>query len=208
MYKDAQILYIFDEIDSLDDAFMEQSIPYLSMERREKAFSYRFPLERNLSAAVYLLLRLALKEQYGINEPVVFTYAKNGKPSLRDYPDIRFNLSHCRAAAACIVAGSEVGVDVEGIAPVPDNAAMRALTAKEYAEFKASLHPHELFCEYWTVKESWLKKTGCGIGADLSVLAAEDTGEKTFYKSGKNYCCCAAGAFVTVRHVGIKHIQF
>ena len=196
------MLYIFDGLDSLDDAFIGQCIPYLSMERKEKAFSYSFPSDRNCSVLAYMLLLLALKEIYGINENVTFKYGKNGKPYLQNYPNIQFNLSHCRAAAACIVAGCEVGVDVEEIKPVTDDVARRVLTVKEYAEYKASSNPDELFCGYWTAKESWLKKTGLGIGIDLSALAAEDTGEKTLVR-GKNYFCCATGASVMVKNVDI-----
>ena len=196
------MLYIFDDLGSLDDAFIGQCIPYLSMERKEKAFSYSFPPDRNCSVVAYMLLRLALKENYDIDENVTFKYGMNGKPSLQNYPNIHFNLSHCRTAAACIIADCEVGVDVEEIKPVTDEVARRVLTVKEYAEYRASSNSDELFCRYWTAKESWLKRTGLGIGINLSALAAEDTGEKTLIR-GKNYCCCATGASVTVRNVKI-----
>ena len=195
------MLYVFDGMDSLDESFVGQCLPHLSLERREKVFSYSFPLDRNGSVIAYLLLRHALKENYGINEKVTFKYGNYGKPLLENYPYIHFNLSHCRTAAACIVADSEVGVDVEEIKPVADDVAKRVLTAKEYAEYKASRRSDELFCEFWTMKESWLKKTGNGIGMDLSALAAEDTGEKTLFKGRKDYYCCATGAFVVVRYI-------
>ena len=204
-------LYVFDEINGLDDAFISECTPYLSLERQEKAFSYTFPLDRNASIIAYLLLRLALMENYGINENVAFNYDKNGKPALRDYPHIHFNLSHCRTAAACALADREVGVDVEDIAPVPDEVARRVLTPKEYAKYSASIktktNPEELFCRYWTIKESWLKKTGSGIGTDLSILEAEDIGEKTIFKKADNYCCCVTGALVAVKYVNIDGIK-
>ena len=200
------MLYVFDEIDELDDDFLGQFIPFLPEERREKVFYYRFPRDRKLSAVVYLLLRLALMEKYGINEPVVFAYGKNGKPFLRDYPNIHFNLSHCHSAAVCVIADTEVGVDVQEIAPVSDDLARRVLSVEEYSGYKASLRPDELFCKMWTAKESRLKRTGRGIGCDLTALPAEDNG--TIFK-GKDYYCSVNAPFngkapVHLRRVNIR----
>lgn len=197
------MLYVFDEIDALDDEFPQRCKPFLSAQRCEKAFAYRFPLDRKLSAAAYILLRLCLIENYGIDEPVVFSYGKNGKPFLRDYPNIHFNLSHCRSAVACVVSNNEIGVDVQEIVPVSDGLAKRVLTEREYAVFRAAENPLRQFCEYWTIKESWLKKTGLGIGTDLTALSAEDISEQTLFTSGKNYCCCVAGDSVQFRCVNI-----
>lgn len=200
------MLYVFDEIHELDDAFPARCIPYLSDQRREKAFSYRFPIDRKLSVTAYLLLRLALRENYGIDEPVVFAHGRNGKPFLRDYPQVHFNVSHCRSAVVCAVSDGAVGVDAEEIFAVSDELAVRVLTEKEYAAFKAADNPSVLFCEYWTIKESWLKKTGQGIGVDLTAVAAEDIGEKTLFTGSRNYCCCVAGASVRLRRVNLREM--
>lgn len=200
------MLYIFENIDSLSDDFSKRCIPYLSTQRIEKVFSYRFPLDRNLSATVYLLLRFALKVNYGIDEPVVFAFGKNGKPFLRDYPQIYFNLSHCNNAAACAVSSGEIGVDVQEVTPVSDDLAGRVLTTEEFGEFKAAENPSLQFCEYWVMKESWLKKTGQGICRDLNTLPSESLKEKTLVSGNENYCCCAAGDFVLLRYVSTSEL--
>lgn len=198
------MLYVFDEIDALDNDFPRRCTPYLSVQRREKVFSYRFPLDRKLSAAAYMLLRLALANHYGIDESVVFSYRQNGKPFLRDYPHIHFNLSHCLSAVACVVSSNEVGVDVQEIAPVSDDLAKRVLTKREYAVFRTAGNPFRQFCEYWTIKESWLKKTGMGIGTDLTDLSAEELRGETLLTSGKDYCCCVAGISAQLTRVDIR----
>ena len=195
------MLYLFDRIETLDDSFPEHSTPYLSEQRREKVFAYRFLQDKKLSAAVYLLLRHALRESYRLDEPVVFAYGRNGKPVLRDHPRIHFSLSHCRAAVACAVSDREVGVDVQDIAPVSDKLAKRVLTGEEYAAFKAAGDPARHFCEVWTVKESYLKKTGQGIGVDLWDLPAANITEATLFSDSKDYCCCLAGAAGPVEYL-------
>lgn len=201
------MLYIFDEIEKLTDDFPERCIQHLSFERREKVFSYRFPLDKRLSAAVYLLLRMTLKENYGIDEPVIFSYGKNGKPFLRDYPQIHFNLSHCRSAAVCAVSSGEIGVDAQEIVPVSDDLARRVLTVKEYSAFKNAENPSLLFCEYWVIKESYLKRTGDGIVVDLAAVHVNSIDEKTLFTGGGDYCCCATGTSVPLRRVSVPELS-
>ncbi|MCL2031170.1 MAG: 4'-phosphopantetheinyl transferase superfamily protein [Oscillospiraceae bacterium] len=197
------MLYIFDGTGAPDGGFAERWAPYLSDQRREKISAYRFAEDRDRAAAAYLLLRLALWERYGVDAPPGFAYGGNGKPVLRDPPHIRFNLSHCRLAAACAVSDAEVGVDAQEVRPVSDALARRVLTAAEYAEFRASPRPDERFCELWTVKECLLKRTGQGIGVDLSAFPAADAGDVTLY-SFPGYRCCVSGASVPLRRAGEK----
>jgi len=199
------MLYVFDEINQPDGRFLERCVPLLSEQRREKVASLRFPSDKKLSAAAYLLLRLALREQYGIEGPAVFGFGANGKPFLRDHPGVRFNLSHCRAAAACVVADSETGVDVQHIGPVKDNLARRVLTAKEYEAFNEADDPAWFFCGIWTVKESYLKKTGQGIGVDLTALAAADVEERTQFQ-GAGYCGCVTGSPIALRTISANEL--
>ncbi len=197
------MLYIFDDMNALSGGFWYRSLPLLSGQRREKVLAYRFEQDKNLSAAAYLLLRHALKAEYGIGEPVEFEFGESGKPVLRGYPRVHFNLSHCRAAVACAVSGSPVGVDIQEIEPVERALAGRVLTEAENRSFLASTDPERTFCEYWTKKESWLKKSGLGIGASLTELASGDI-ETAFLKSDKDYCCCAVGHFDTP---GVTYIR-
>jgi len=195
------MLYIFDEVDRLDDLPMDM----LSSERRDKALKYRSPLSRKLSVGVYLLLCFALKEEYGIEGPVDFGYNENGKPFLKDHQHIHFNLSHCKKAVACAVSDSEVGVDVQDIRPVSDKVAKRVLTEAEYGNFKVAQAPDEYFCEIWTVKESFLKRTGQGIREDLRKISAENIIDRTVYR-GDGYFCCVTGMDFQMKRVGREDI--
>jgi 4'-phosphopantetheinyl transferase len=195
-------VYLFDEIDRLDDGFPERSIPLLSEERRKKAFSCHFPRDRKCSVAVYLLLRLALSEKHGINEPVEFKYEIKGKPVLMDYPHIRFNLSHCFNAAACVISDLEVGVDIQKTALVSNAVLKRVLTEKEFEKYKSSQTPDEFFTSVWTKKESWLKRTGQGIGVNLTTLETEHLdGLLPFF--WKEYHGCVSGVCGPVQ---FKHV--
>jgi len=200
------MLYICDEIDLLDDDFTDIVMPLLSEERRTKVRRLGSPQSRKASAVVYLLLRIALTETYGIDEAVIFDYKNNGKPVLRDYPSIHFNLSHSHNIAACIVAGSEAGVDVQKISKVTDRVAKRVLTANEYAAFMSSSEPEEYFCKVWTIKESFLKKTGQGIAAELRDISADTISDKMIYKGSGYFCCINGSSVKDQQSVKINHI--
>ena len=194
------MLYIFDEIESMDDDAVNSMISLLSDQRITKVQKLQFGPGKKASVLAYLLLRIALLEQYGIDEAVEFDFAENGKPMLPDFPQIHFNLSHSKGVVACAVSDVEVGVDVQHITPISDKVAKRVLTETEYALFIQSFEPNDFFCEIWTVKESYLKKTGQGITVELRDITADAIKDKKVF-CGKDYFCCVCGPEMQIKHV-------
>jgi len=200
------MLYIFDQVDKMDDVAPGRLMSLLSEQRYEKAKRLRSPLSRNGSVAAYLLLRLALKDVYCIDKAVEFEYTEKGKPLLKDYRQIHFSLSHSKHIAACAVSGFEVGIDVQYITPVSDAVAKRVLTRKEYAGYKSSPVKDEYFCEIWTIKESFFKKTGQGIATNIRDLAAETVADKMIYR-GKDHFCCVCGQEMEIKLIRREDIE-
>ena len=200
------MLYIFEEADKIDDDIPQGLLSLLSDQRCKKVQSYKPALSRKVSVAVYLLLRRALFEVYNINEAVEFEYTDKGKPLLKDHPHIHFSLSHSKNHAACAVSDNEVGVDIQQIVPVSDAVAKRVLTDEEYSRFKAAAEKDEYFCEIWTVKESFLKKTGQGIASEIRNIAADTVIEKKVYR-GMDYFCCVCGNDMEVKKIGREGLE-
>jgi len=197
------MLYIFDEIDLLDDDFPENVSDLLSIERREKVQRLSKIHGKKASAVVYLLLRLTLKDIYGINEIIEFDYNSMQKPYLQKYPQIFFNFSHSHNAGACAAASYEIGVDVQQIVVVKENVARRVLTVDEFSTFKSVENPNEYFCKAWTIKESYLKLTGQGISDELRDISVVGIQDKMIYR-GRDYFCCVCGS--GAKAMQIKHI--
>ncbi|MCF0243819.1 MAG: 4'-phosphopantetheinyl transferase superfamily protein [Bacteroidaceae bacterium] len=165
-------LYISTEIQSfsLDDALQE-----ISAERREKALTYKFEQGRRECVLAYLLLKKALKETFGIEGNPVLIEQEGGKPVLKDFPNIHFNISHCKEAVACVVGDEPLGVDVERIREYSEQLAHYTLNEEELQEVQNSAYPAKTFIRFWTMKESLLKYTGQGIRDDLkTVLNTKD----------------------------------
>ena len=106
------MIYLDTHTEALD---IDRALMDVSPQRREAALRYVKASDRRQSLAAYLLLCRALKEEYGITEPPVFDFGPHGKPFLKDYPSIHFNLSHCPGAALCVIAPAPVGCDIEAV---------------------------------------------------------------------------------------------
>jgi len=199
------MLYIFSSFNDANDDFLKQVMPLLTEERLAKVTRIRDRQGKLLSAAVYLLLRFALRDEFGIAEAVEFIYGEKGKPELRDHPEIRFNLSHCRNAAACVVSNRETGVDIQDIRTVSERVAKRVLTADEFMEFKGAEDPDGYFCRLWAIKECRLKQTGRGIGVEMSQLPADSVAD-IYVHRGDDYFCCVSGAETVIRHISCREL--
>lgn len=118
--------------------------------------------------SAYRLLEYGLKKEFGIGQPVVFAKGEYGKPYLKEHGDIYFNISHCMGWAACAISDREIGIDIERIRKVTDGVVRKALTpAEQEALFKAN-NKEEMFCRFWTLKESFIKAVGKGLSFPLS----------------------------------------
>ncbi|MCL2079273.1 MAG: 4'-phosphopantetheinyl transferase superfamily protein [Oscillospiraceae bacterium] len=225
------MLYVFGELHRLDDKFIALADGLLSAQRKDKTARLAAMPCKIQSVASYILLRMALSSEYGIEEAVDFKYCAKGKPTLVEYPDIHFNISHCKCAVACAVFESQIGVDVQNIVPVSDKVARYALSDEEYAIFeglssfaperdtenvRSALPPEsqnkslqnlrenkeEYFCKIWTIKESYLKKTGDGIGKRLNSLRACQLENIRIFKEKDFYCS------VTEQNIKIVNVSF
>ncbi|MCF0199206.1 MAG: 4'-phosphopantetheinyl transferase superfamily protein [Bacteroidaceae bacterium] len=151
----------------------EQAIAALPAWRREQCLRFRHEAGRLQCLLSYQLLCSILREEYGIAEPPQFTYGEHGKPTLTDYPDLHFNLSHCRTHVACAVSHRPVGVDVESYRPYKESLARHTMNDDEMAAIASAPDPAVAFLRLWTQKEAVVKLTGSGLSVDLRSLLTD-----------------------------------
>lgn len=155
-----------------EDCFWEH-YKKLSEERRRKIDGYRFRRDKNLSLGAGILLDRGLSE-YGLREnQTVTAYGKYGKPYLSDYPEIHFNLSHSRQMVLAVFAKTEVGCDIEWMGEGEEELARKFFCPGEYAYIKRQpegVKRSQAFYRIWTLKESFLKAAGLGLGLSLNAF--------------------------------------
>lgn len=120
-----------------------------------------------------VLLRRILQERFGIlPSDTVIDIRENGKPYLRDHPEICFSISHTKNCVVCAVGKIPLGIDAETVCP-KDYSRVAARMFTDNEKVTADKGAVEFF-RIWTMKESFAKMVGEGIfdtSRDFDVLS-------------------------------------
>ena len=121
------------------------------------------------------LLRECLRP-YGVPEEAAIERMEYGKPYLRDFPELHFNLSHGSGIAACIVTDTECGIDCEQCREMREGVVRRCFSPAEKRLLEETPESERdlMFTRLWTLKEAFVKCIGKGIGYPM------DTAEFAF----------------------------
>lgn len=167
-----------------DSAKCEEYLSGLSEYRRNKCLRYKNDTASVLSIGAGQLLKTALSK-YGINEMFAeYGFSENGKPYILHYPMIEFNISHSHDKVMCVISpdGIKLGCDIESVKSGKLKVAKRFFTKSENDMLDSRSDEKKkdaLFSELWTLKESFIKCTGEGLGRSMDSFE--------FYKDNGNF---------------------
>ena len=165
-------IYFFNSFENFDYTdFMDE----LPDERRKKCESYKNLEDKQLCAAAYLLLRAALRQEFGTKTVPEIETGASGKPYFKGKTDLFFNLSHCPKGVVCAVSEEEIGVDIQDAREVSEKVASRVLNAEELAFLNNSADKNRAFAYLWSRKECAAKRSGAGIACDLKKIDTLNT---------------------------------
>ena len=156
-------IYIAD-INDFTIEYLEASV---SEVRRQSATRFRFNEDKKRSMLAAYLLDRALNDRKLTElipaEPIV---DENEKPHLYDNDgnEIYFSLSHSGDYAACAIADSGVGVDIEECKEYLEQIANRFFGESE----KKLVNDKESFYRIWTLKEALMKAVGLGMSLPMN----------------------------------------
>lgn len=147
----------------------------LSEDRRIKAERFRFEKDRVRCILGEALVRYVMETECGIAQKTIsFTADPNGRP-FAIFPEDKafdFNISHAGDWVICSIGNERSGIDIEKVFVIDHRLAESVLTPNELASLN-KLPPHEqnkLFCQLWTLKESYSKQIGMGLGISFREL--------------------------------------
>ncbi len=211
-------IYLAD-LTGLEDLY-DEKVNSLHRERAEKLSAYKMPADRIRGLGAGLLLERGL-EDYLSNlransesaEPgknaghinavllpkdeggryiVHYGYGPQGKPYLKDYPDVYFSLSHSGNIVVLAVADEEVGIDVQEFRGLNERIAKRFFHQEEINLLETVLEPakrEKLFYKIWTCKEGYIKYTGKGMREELRDFYWNPGEDAIFCEGGKVAGC-------------------
>ncbi len=152
----------------------EQELPAAE---RARCRTYVQLADRERFAGGRCFLRRLLAAHLGEATLIVLGYGENGKPNLRDFPHLHFNMSHSGDWIVVAISESPIGVDVEQLRPFPDMDAVASscFGAGELRSFHAASGVNRVrsFFRNWIHKEAYLKMRGCGLIDGLTEIDLE-----------------------------------
>ncbi len=167
------MIYITEHPDRLDGSCLERSQELLSLQRMEHIRQYALESDRINGTVAYLLLRYGLEREYGIREKPVFEYRQRGKPYLKGYEHICFNISHCKNAVVCILSDKNTAVDIMDIRKISRGVIRHTCTEEEKKLLSSGRQPDRDFIKIWTRKECCSKFDGRGLLMDFSQISED-----------------------------------
>ena len=182
------MLYILENTDKLGADFLDEALHLLSLQRIRKIDRLRNLSDRISGAAVYLMLRYALKKEYGINDIVVFDFGQHCKPFLSGQSGIHFNLSHCCNSCSCIVSDSETATDISDIRHISLRTAKYFCSSDELDHASVLEDPTDELVRLWTRKECLSKLDGSGLYTDIKTLTKDKMGNICTLRTNNYYC--------------------
>lgn len=173
-----------------DNHTLSELKKYLSDDRFSYCSGMKNIVSGLSSAYGYLLLRYALKTEYGISDMPIITTGEHGKPFLEDHRDIFFNISHAKKRVICSVSDRSVGVDIQDIRNISLNTAEKFLSETEMkavSEITDVSERDKELSRIWCIKESYSKMTGKGFAEGFcSINTAELLEQKKVFVTIKD----------------------
>lgn len=208
-------IYVFDDLAQMNEEQFVQILTLLPASDRREILRYRTFDDRKSKAVTAVILQKMIKEEFGISQPVICR-SPQGKPYLKEYPQLFFNVSHCREACAVAFADRPVGIDVQEIRSFSQVTAEWVCSESELTALAGSDNPDRFFIRMWTMKESYVKMTGIGISVDLKLvdttkLEAEIlTSEKNNYYLAVSFADCGKVGTITneAYNTPIQYLEF
>ena len=171
-------IYTFDAAALEDDALFDEYMKNVSPFRRRKIRSMKLRQGKNLSLGAGAAIDLGLRD-YGLREKDM-EYGRNqyGKPCFTGHPEIYFNVSHSGTMAIAVFSDRPVGCDIEKIREANLKIAERFFCREEYIYILSQPDRDFAFWRLWTLKESFVKAIGTGIGLPLDSFCMSLSGDK------------------------------
>ena len=161
-------VYVMRNDEPVDTATFQYLMQFVPEEKRARILRQRVKqnADNMLVGAVlakYMLLkyfRIPFSKQH-------ISYGRYGKPYLRDYPNVHFNISHSGQFVACAVSDRPIGVDIQEVVSYRRDVAKHIFSPEELSQIESSPDRSAEFTKLWSQKEAYLKMLGIGFSDSL-----------------------------------------
>lgn len=180
---------IFDDMEQCTDEEIYRMLPFVSAHRQGEALKFKFTFGRFACLKSMIMLQEMVREHKHLTKDIklTFEYGEHGKPSLKEFPDIHFNISHCKNGIAVAISDKPIGIDIESFHKAEECLVRKTMNKSEEETINNADDSSEMFTIFWTKKEAVLKLHGTGIIDDLHSVLSGDEMIETVTNNPKKY---------------------
>ena len=152
----------------IDKPVSEQDFRYLlqfaDCSRQKRILRQKSKLKADSMLIGEILAKAAIKQTFGIPIQCQHIVSDNGKPYLKNFSNVHFNISHSGEYAVCAVSDVPIGVDIQKIYKrYTPKLSARVCSDEEITKIEHSRQSAVEFTRLWTQKEAVVKMYGSGI---------------------------------------------
>lgn len=154
----------------------EELLNILTPKRKAKALRFRHSRDQWQGIMAGLLEEFTIQQHFGIPWPEQqIQTGINGKPYIENRPELHYNLSHSGNWVVCGAGEIPVGIDVECSDKYSERVVKRFFHKDEIADIMEHdvMQRPDIFAEYWTMKESFMKLSGLGFELQLKQFVTD-----------------------------------
>lgn len=166
-----KVFYIRVQQEDFPVVLSDRTRKRVSEEAFRAAMAFKSEKARFTRLVGELLVSFFMRRCFGVERDCFSVMrAEGGKPYIVGVKNVFYNISHSGDYIVCAVSDEEVGIDVERRAVARMPVARRFFCSLEIERLDAleGVERDELFFNYWSVKECFLKYTGSGLSRSLS----------------------------------------
>lgn len=166
------VVYVIRNDQPVDTVAFQYLMQFVQEEKKERILRQRVKQNADNMLVGTVLAKYMLLKYFRIPFPKQYiSYGRYGKPHLRDYPNVYFNISHSGQFVACAVSDRPIGVDIQKIVSYRRDVAKRVFSPEELSQIESSPDQSAEFTRLWTQKEAYLKMLGIGLSDSLDETA-------------------------------------
>lgn len=155
----------------LEDRMFFSLLELIEEEDRKQILRYQFWQDRQRSLLGHLLSRYAIIQEYALtNKEIQIRRHAYGKPYIKDYSQIHYNISHSGEWVVVAIGKSPIGIDVENRREDWDLIGERVFSESEKYWSQNSYKRKAIL---WTIKEAYVKYLGTGLSKSLNSFSID-----------------------------------
>ncbi|NLQ75081.1 4'-phosphopantetheinyl transferase family protein [Streptococcus mutans] len=155
----------------LEDRMFFSLLELIEEEDRKQILRYQFWQDRQQSLLGHLLSRYAIIQEYALtNKEIQIRRHAYGKPYIKDYSQIHYNISHSGEWVVVAIGKSPIGIDVENRREDWDLIGERVFSESEKYWSQNSYKRKAIL---WTIKEAYVKYLGIGLSKSLNSFSID-----------------------------------